>query len=431
MNGEEAGSGGETPSEAPIVPSDGVQPEVGYLNAVFGADPKPSTLLGGSLKARTTFAPWHHPVKQIVRDYQWADQVKRLIEKHRPALHRHTLRYFTLPGVDLLDVRVLAEALADHGTRIEYFGFDSGYSGAPDDDGSADANGIYLSTESALRQAGRITDGAEILADPLEDIAVQGSQAANRLRQKDVFDVINIDACDHLGYVPNGRTSSLFDALEAMLAHQLRAVDPWLLFITTRANSQLLGVPAIKLQGAIHKNLEQHHEAFGDPLASCLGGNPLNLAAELAGHWSNQSHSFLKLFSIGLGKYLLQYYHAQQNLPATVELISAFAYKVSSDEPDMLSLAFRVTPAGMKVQPGSAGGASIIPALELQHAVAVIEKAGKLWDLDAAIAANDEVRDDAVRGTEALLASANYDIPLWRKWLADLPVRPMNLDDAA
>ncbi|MBZ9678696.1 PP_RS20740 family protein [Mesorhizobium sp. ES1-1] len=411
-------------------PAEGVGDEQ-YIDAVFGTDAEQETVLGVSLAPRRSFAPWHHPIKQVVRLYQWAQHVKRLVEEHRPTKHLETLRYFTLPGSDLLDVRVLADALAVSGTRIEYFGFDSGYHGTESGDATSDSNGIYLATESALRQAGRISDGAEVLADRLEDIAVKGSQAANRLRQKGVFDVVNIDACDHLGYVPKNRTQSVFDALEAMLAHQLPAVDPWLLFITTRASPELLGAPATKLQGAIYKNLDQHSSAFGDPLAICLGGDPLNLAGELANHWSTQSFSFLKLFSIGLGKYLLQYYHAQQNLPAKVELVSAFAYKVSKDQPDMLSLAFRITPDGIKVQPGSAGGAAVIPPLELQHAIAVVEKAARLWYLDDAIANDEKLRKEAVLSTEALLESAHYDIPFWRKWLAELPIRPMQLDTAA
>ncbi|BCG72120.1 hypothetical protein MesoLj113a_32780 [Mesorhizobium sp. 113-1-2] len=431
MIGEKMGSASGLENEAAIEPIAGGNGEEQYIDAVFGANPEHETVLGVSLELRKNFAPWHHPIKQIVRLYQWADQVKRLVEKHRPKEGLETLRYFTLPGSDLLDVRVLAETLSASGIRIDYFGFDMGYEGADSGDPAADSNGVYLATESALRQAGRIADGAEVLADRLEDIAIKGSQAANRLRQKGIFDVVNIDACDHLGYVPKNRANSIFDALEAMLAHQLPAVDPWLLFITTRASPDLLGAPATKLQGAIHKNLDQHSSAFGDPLATCLGGDPLNLAGELASHWSTQGFSFLKLFSIGLGKYLLQYYHAQQNLPAKVELVSAFTYKVSKDEPDMLSLAFRITPDGIKVQPGSAGGAAVIPPLELKDAVAVIDKAAKLWYLDDAVANDESLRMEAILSTEALLASAHYDIPFWRKWLAELPVRPMQLDTAA
>jgi hypothetical protein len=407
----------------------GLEKEEDYIEAVFGHDEEAETVVT-SPGLRTSYAPWHHPVKQIVREYQWAHLVHKLVTEQRHGSQRDTLRYFTLPGADLLDVRVLAEALAQIGTQIEYFGFDSGYVAA-EGDMPKDDTGTYFAAESELRQAGRITGRAEILGDKLEDIAVPDSHAAGRLKQRGVFDVINIDACDHLGYVPAGRTRSVFDALEKLLAHQLKAEEPWLLFVTTRANAGLLGIPTTKLQNAIHKNIELYPNDFSGPLADCIGGKVATLAADLAGQWSKQSLQFLKLFCVGLGKYLLQYYHAQQNLPARVELVSAFGYKVSSDEPDMLSLAFRITPKGLNVQQGSAGGASVIPNIELSHALAVVEKAKKLWDLDQAITSDDDVRRDAVDGMRRLLASANYDIPGWHKWLRELPVRPMDLDDIA
>jgi hypothetical protein len=402
--------------------------EADYVDAVFSSDGENQTVVSAPAN-RITFAPWHHPVKQIVRDYQWAELVKRLLTDDRPENRRACLRYFTLPGADLLDVRVLAESLATLGTRIEYFGFDSGYE--DDSDEGVDLTGAYLLAESALRQAGSISDRAEILRDKLEDIALAGSHAAERLRQRGVFDAVNIDACNHLGYKPTGRNASIFEALEKLLAHQLMADEPWLLFVTTRASVAQLGGPAAKLQSAIMKNLETHQDGFAESLADCIGGKVATITADMNGCWSAQSIEFLKLFCIGLSKYLLQWYHAQPNLPAKVELASVFAYKVSGEEPDMLSMAYRISPKGLAIQAPSAGGATPLPVLELAHAVGMVSKTKRIWDLDEAIANDQEVRSDAVAGTERLLASANYDIPKWREWLRNLPVRPMELDDAA
>ncbi|WP_404713623.1 hypothetical protein [Sphingomonas sp. MMS24-J13] len=402
--------------------------ETDYIDAVFSSDSGTQTVVSAPA-IRTTFAPWHHPVKQIVRDYQWADLVKRLLTEARPENRRDRLRYFTLPGADLLDVRVLAESLSAMGTRIEYFGFDSGYE--DEDNEGADLTGAYLLAESALRQAGSISDRAEILRDKLEDIALVGSHAAERLRQRGVFDVVNIDACNHLGYKPSGRNASIFEALEKLLAHQLLADEPWLLFLTTRANVTQLGAPAAKLQSAIMKNIETHQEGFAETLADCIGGKLATIATDMSGCWSAQSIDFLKLFCVGLSKYLLQWYHAQTNLPAKVELASVFAYKVSGEEPDMLSMAFRISPKGLAVQAPSAGGATPLPAVELAQAIGMVSKAKRIWNLDEAIANNQEVRADAVSGTERLLASANYDISKWREWLRNLPIRPMELNDAA
>ena len=397
------------------------------MERVFGHPADSQTVVNLPL-LRSKFSPWHHPVKQIVRDYQWADQAKRLLGDYRTDETRKTLTYFTLPGSDLLDVRVLSEALRGNGTKIDYFGFDTGYN-IEVEEHHVDESGTYLSAESALRQAGLVTDDAEILPDRLEDIAVPSSHAASRLRQRGCFDIVNIDACSHLGYKPPGRGKSIFDALEALMAHQLKSDKVWLLMVTTRANTEVLAGSVDRMKHAIHNNIKVHKE-FCEALAQCWGGDPVNLPEDMETHWSNQSLEFLKLFCVGLGKHLLHFYHAQQNLPAKVKLVSAFAYKVSADLPDMLSMTFRISPAGLQIQPASAGG-NVAPLIELGSALAIVEKANAIWDLDEAISTDPEVRRDAVEGTVKLLQTANFDVSSWKEWLRNHKIRPIDLEAAA
>jgi hypothetical protein len=371
---------------------------------------------------KTKFAPWHHPVKQIVRDYQWGDLTFKLVQS-REEETRGTLRYFTLPGADLLDVRYLSKKLEAHNSKIEYFGFNQGQ---PDADLSAveAEKGTYFSAETALRQAGKTTGNAVVLPDRLEDIANPSSQAANRLRQQGVFDVVNIDACSHLGFIPEGRTQSLFDAMGALLAHQLRAEQPWLLFVTTRAAPDLLGAPALTLQSAINDNIKLHPDEFGAAVAACINGGIQTLAGDLNKSWGQPGEAFLKVFVLGVAKYLLQFFHGQPNLQAKVELASAYAYRVHGDEPDMLSLAFRISPAGLKVHPPTAGGAVVGESLELKAALAAVARVSNLWLLDGSLD-DEEIKSDAVLGTVDLLSAADYDIEAWEAWLRTHKIRPM------
>lgn len=378
------------------------------------------------LTKKRGFAPWHHPVKQIVRDYQWGDAAKRLLKKNRAEDQRGTLRYFTLPGVDLLDVRQLAKSTQHYGSRIEYFGFNSGWKLDADINDTGSSSGAYLSAESALRQAGTITDTSVVWPDRLEDIARSRSTAANRLQQQAAFDIVNIDACDHLGYASEGREHTLFDAMETLLAHQLRAGKTWLLFITTRVDPQLLGAPAEKLRDAIAKNLELHPNDFGDALANCVGVDRATLESELENVWASHDDRLLKLFVLALGKHLLQFYYAQPNFTNRVELISAFAYRVHGDAPDMLSMAFRVTPEGMRILPAAAAPVVKLEQVELAEAQAIAEKAQEMWDLDGETGIqNSDVAKDALDGTEILLNEANYDIDEWKEWLRTHQNRPM------
>ncbi len=396
------------------------------IEAVYGKQGAELSPLTGLLDIRRDFAPWHHPVKQIVRSRQWAALTRKLIEA-RPQGAPRVLKYFTLPGADLLDVRTLAGVCEPLGVKIEYFGFNSGAAPSNADETAAPMAHAapWVMAESALRQAGRITENALILEDRLEDIAEPGSQAAIQLQQRGPFDVVNIDPCDHLAYCPKGRTKSTFDALQALLNHQMGATAPWLLFITTRASPDFLGQPGVAFQNAVLQNLGLAGSDFGAALSECIGANAARIAAELASVWTSHGERFLRLYSVGLGKYLLQFFHGQPNLPANVELTSVFAYRVHSDEPDMLALAFQVSPDPRRVFQGQTGGAVSFSTLEPVRAVQVAKRAMRLEDIDGLLEANEYIRNEAVEGTKALLGSARFDLAKWAEWLAAHRHRPM------
>lgn len=414
-----------------FIPEGGEEVQDDDLVAVYGeqgAEPDDIAELAGN---RDDFKPWHHPVKQIVRSQQWAKLTKKLIDD-RPEGSPRILRYFTLPGADLLDVRVLADICHPKNVKIEYFGFDAGNAPSGEDPSQEDAvthaDGTSTTAESALRQAGRITSDAVILPDRLEDIALPESQAAIQLSHRTTFDVINIDACDHLAYYPKGRTRNTFDALYALLRHQVRAQTPWLLFVTTRVEPELLGDPGIAFQDAITQNLRIPDSEFGPALADCLEANGAKLAAELANIWSKHDARFLRLYSIGLGKFLLQFFHAQPNLPANVELVSTCAYRVRNANPDMLAIAFRITPDPIRVFDPSTGGATVIPKLEPARASNVAKQARKLRDLDKELETKEDIRAAAVSGTKNLLQSANYNIEAWCNWISNHEHRPIKIE---
>lgn len=391
-----------------------------FVEAVHAPGPAPSHEHFSSGERKKHFFAWHHPIKQIVRQRQWSDLTYELIDKDRTADQRSTLRYFTLPGSDLLDVRVLAESLTAFDTKIEYFGFNAG-----NGTGETATPGASFTAESALRQAGLISDGSLVLRDRLEDIALPGSQAQSQLSQQAPFDVINIDACDHLGFKPKRRDRSTFDALEQLLGHQLAHRKPWLLFITTRADPSILGPHFTKMQSSINENLAHHEAEFGPALATSLGVDLVNIVPEINKAWAGWSENFLKIYSVGLGKYLLHYFHAQRPVAADVELKSVYAYRVKNSRPDMLSFAFRVVPKAIQPQKASIGGAQVHDLMEAKSGVRIANRASKLWLLDDAIAAQESLRDGAVKASAKLLAAANYDLDSWTIWLRDHDIRPM------
>ena len=76
--------------------------------------------------------PWHRPRKQLVRENQWINLSRRLIEKERnkpglraPGTSLREVRYLTLPGIDYLDVRQLADVCRELDCSLTSTGFQS------------------------------------------------------------------------------------------------------------------------------------------------------------------------------------------------------------------------------------------------------------------------------------------------------------------
>lgn len=72
------------------------------------------------------FRGWHKPRKQLVRREQWLSEVAGLLPLLR--LDGRVLRYLTLPGQDMFDVRLLAQFCNDKDLKLKPLGFDESHS---------------------------------------------------------------------------------------------------------------------------------------------------------------------------------------------------------------------------------------------------------------------------------------------------------------
>lgn len=382
------------------------------LEAAFGETPTEVEPAPSDLGKKRRFEPWHLPVKQFVRLRQWALQTDRLLGDLNKKEAVQVLRYFTLPGPDLLDVRVVAEACARRGASIELFGFDSA---APESRKNERGEALELD-RVILRQAGRIVDSSTVIRGQLESIAIANSQEANQLQNRPPFHVINLDACNHLTYRRGGGGANLFDALRTLLTHQLTARTEWLLFITTRCGPGFLSEAQDEFQARIEENIRISTE-FSEELASALETNVSGLLDRTQEVWDCHNSHFLKLYCVGLGKYLLKWFNAQVGTPAETRLVSAVAYRVSGEEPDMLAIAFRIRPLGRRVFEPGIDAVAVAPP-EPEQAARVARKANGLVDADLLLQTNEEVLREAVQTTEALLHDANFDLEEWRQYVA-------------
>lgn len=195
------------------------------------------------------------------------------------------------------------------------------------------------------------------------------------------------------------------------------SLRPWLLFLTTRVDPAQLGAPGIVFQRAIAENIVMKEgAAFEEALSAAIDSDPKRLASALAQSWSWADLRFPRIYAIGLGKYVLQFFNAQPNCPADVAFKSAYAYRVYSEQLDMLALAFRISPRKREVVHPSTGGALQVRTLEAKRAVDIAKRAERLWDIDAALEDDPALLDEAVVGTRQLLQASNYDIEAWEEW---------------
>lgn len=369
------------------------------------------------------FKPWHRPRKQWVRRFQWHASVLGLLrEAHFPADGR-IMRYLSLPGEDLLDVRVLREACEEAGVALRFTGLNAVAAGS--------ARDIQLNiAESEMRGLAGIHDGSAVLRERFETVANVESLAFAEIRDGGPFHAINIDLCDHLALRPQGGgRHTVIDALAEVIQLQLRnAMHPWLLFVTTRvAPDQVDGRNLAALVQAVTENVLASAE-FAERTARLLRKDAEALRATLADPSGLDPLEFTKLFALGFGKWLLRFVGAAHPARELRMLPSCF-YAVVPGRPDMLSLGFRCDVITIPAQDrydlvGDRWRDAA--AAEIDTGLGMLGVTEQITDLDAALVNDAQLMEAVTVESAELLRAAHYEVdgdPGYRGWLA-AAVRP-------
>jgi hypothetical protein len=366
---------------------------------------------------RRTFKPWHRPRKQWIRRYQWHDPLLEMLrETHFPADGR-IMRYLSLPGEDLLDVRVLREACEQAGVDLRFTGLNSV--------GPGTARDVQLNmAESQVRGLAHIHSGSSILRERFESVANTGSLAFGEVRNGGPFHAVNIDLCDHIARRAQGeRQPTVIDALAQVIQLQLRnAMHPWLLFVTTRvAPGQVDAGNLAALVQAISDNVGASAD-FGERAAALLQTEAGRLTAALADPNVLDPRSFLNLFALGFGKWLLRFVGAAHP-ERTLRMLPGCFYSVVPERPDMLSLGFRCEVAQAPAVDrynlvGDRAAAARMSEVDL--GICLAEETEQLFDLDEMLVQDSQLTDAVTAEAADLLRSAHYDVdgqPGYRGWL--------------
>lgn len=364
-----------------------------------------------ALTPAKTFEAWHLPRKQYVRVNQWCAEVRKLIPELGLA-QGDPFRYLTLPGNELLDIRALHGVCEPLGVKLRYLGFNSVGPNTP-------AQAELTLSQSEVRALSSIDDFSGVIEDRLEAVANNRSAASERARQAGPFHAINMDLCESIAFREIGHAKgSALEALGELLRLQLQTATPWLLFITTKAKPSLLADFARDgFNLAINANAEAS-EDFRAELADLITGDLDQLDSQLAAAWGQHDTRFLRLFCMGLGKWLLGNL-AKVAPPRELKLLSSCFYQSGPDGPDMLSLAFRCEAPTHTLNDIYA----ILPTAEQPAPPSEIECAlnlgvgvREMFDLDERIANDAALQTHLVRQAGRLLAQARYSEADYEAW---------------
>jgi hypothetical protein len=360
---------------------------------------------------KKTFKPWHKPRKHYIRLNQWKCEAEKLIDQL--ALRDRPLRYFSLPGEDLIDIRVLHNLCNQKGVSLRCFGLN--------DSLPINITEVNIS-RMEVANLPLIWPDSIVLKDDFKMFHDEESKAYNSATGYGPFDIINLDLCDSIS---RHEDTCYFQAVCKLINYQIsKGATPWLFFLTTRTDPDLMHREDLSaLVGSIKTN-EVNDMAFADNLKSMFGFklNEISLD-ELV---KKETSIISKIFGIGFGKWLLQL--LLSGTPQwVVTMLDSYWYRVERQKkPNMLSLAFklepyieeRTDPSGLIQNPVSHRRLD-----EKPYANIIAEKINKIIDVDLILQNNKVKLNEMIESFKLILDSARYDTDDYAAWaISKLPV---------
>jgi hypothetical protein len=361
---------------------------------------------------KKNFQPWHRPRKQFVRDRQWCRQIEALLSDVQ--LEGDVLKYLGLPGVDLLDLRLLYDRFCVPRTlQFRFLGFNNAASPL-----SESGTELNISLDE-LRKLPRVDRRSKVIVDDFCLIAKDDSIAWREARALGPYDVVNLDLCDGFcAHAPGVLDYNHYNAIARLLALQARTRNSWLLLLTTRAGS-----------GHVHKEvLQKLLEKYNENLVGCpqfkdeskamleiIDSTTLQAVFETA-----EAH--LPVFLVGLCKWIVGL-ALGQHPPTRVEVKSVIGYQIDprAAHEDLVSLAIRFEPTFVPARDSLGLAGQTTPEIdECDLSVKVLRRIGKRRNADAILSADGALNDAMISATERLLELARYDVTAYRTWVEQL-----------
>ena len=360
-----------------------------------------------------TVYPWHRPRKQYIRTEQWLNLSRRLIERElrsgrvvrRQDESYPEIKYLTLPGIDYLDVRMLSDVCRELDCELTSTSFLSGEEANPH---VARAR----VQEEALVESGHITRRSHTYSRKIEEAASQKGQVYRDLRTRGPFHIVNIDACGSISSPQTGSSMTVIDALFRIVELQLEMmVGRWMLFVTTDVRQDNVSEETMaKFCEEIRSNAGENQE-FGESVVSILAPESTNIDSAIDVARRDSESVFLRLFSIGFGKWLLQLVR-QKNWG--VKMHTSYCYSttpIGDNTPTMPCLAFEFVPPppGLRDESGVTRVEPREGGSEEDLSSRIASKVQLMKNLDELLLSDNDLRRELVEQTKTLLREIGYE----------------------
>ncbi|MEE4886389.1 PP_RS20740 family protein [Pseudomonas alliivorans] len=358
------------------------------------------------LSSAIIYKPWHKPRKQFIRDKQWWFQLERLLSRNSHYQTVPVIKYFGLPGSDLLDVNYLSKKLSVAFVDKKLF-----VHGFIDSAGEKEKADIRL---SELLDRDNVDRQSKVDKYNFNSLAIKGSLAIEKIKEQGAYHLINLDFCD--GVFKQATFHSMMTLFDVQFAYMLDI--PWLFCLTTRADeggvaqellSDLNRVFQEEVSGDAEflAALEEHRRAIFNLVRDKksisdghLTGTDLSEVLQACFlYWvvCNSHHNGSRMDVVSLMKYKV---HGGSSHPDMYSYVVKFTKKFVG-KPDALGV--------VKLSAGQTGGGISADDIRTDK-VRAIKRLSTSLDVDAFLSSDQRCYDLYAEEMKVLLAECGWDI---------------------
>lgn len=336
------------------------------------------------------------------------------------------VRYLTLPGPDLLDVKLMADVCADQEVRLHYTGFCY----------VRETEAVRLrrhTQQFALDRGTQVLPGSGVHISRLEEITRANSAAKTLMERGGPYSIVNIDACEPIANEDGNQTGRLVDAIRTIVDYQLNASrQPWLLYLTTPVQTDSVSEGA---QRALHDQVRNNVAAdteFAEELAGRYADGE-DVDQYLVRVSQENGHEFVRTITLAVSKWLV---HLAEQANFNVKKLPAVCYSMFRKEPylpNMVSTCYLFLPRNIPIldntglTPNAQPHAGQAP---ISDHIRALRRSVEIENIDETISNSLELKSALVAETKALLGAVGYDVDHPERgydiWLSS---EPMELAD--